>query len=171
MENLKLGEIIQEDRHRDAIHVAIAPVIAAARLSPGQHIGIVDGGVGPTDKNIGIVDPFLRQQVSRGQRFWMFLYPNTITSLRHEWTHPAFYGETLVASMSEAWLRNFAEEEAGISYRELMDGAAAYLRHGDYLCEGGRWEGFYVPDELWDHYEAVTGVKPSTRGSFFSCSC
>ncbi|MFO0822607.1 MAG: hypothetical protein U0792_05710 [Gemmataceae bacterium] len=39
---------------------------------------------------VGIVDPFLREAVRPGQRFWLFMYPNTVTTLRHEWTHPAY---------------------------------------------------------------------------------
>jgi hypothetical protein len=59
------------------------------------------------------------------------------------------------------------------SYDELMEAAAGYIKYSDYLCEGGRWEGSYVPDEFWFHYEVVTGelVPEDKRGSFFSCSC
>ncbi len=94
MESPTLGQLITNaDRRRDAIHIAVAPVTAAAVLTPGQHVGLVAGDneqVGPTDLCIGIVDPYLRQTVEQGQRFWLFLYPNTVTSLRHFWTHPAF---------------------------------------------------------------------------------
>ena len=91
----RLGRFIEDgDRRRDAIHVAVAAVTAAVRLAPGQHVGLVQEAnaelVGPCDRNIGIVDPFLSGEVELGQRFWLFLYPDTITGLRHVWTHPAF---------------------------------------------------------------------------------
>ena len=91
----QLGQLIEDgDRRRDAIHIAVAPVTAAERLAPGQHVGLAEEGnlelVGPCDNAIGIVDPFLAEEVEAGQRFWPFLYPGTVTSLRHIWTHPTF---------------------------------------------------------------------------------
>jgi hypothetical protein len=91
----KLGQLIDDgDRRRDAIHIAVAPVTAAHRISPGQHVGLVEEGnlelVGAADCKIGIADPFLKQDIEPGERFWMFLYPGTITGLRHVWTHPTF---------------------------------------------------------------------------------
>src|SRR5688572_7679973 len=91
----RLGQLIEDgDRRRDAIHIAVAPVTAAERLAPGQHVGFVRERdlelVGSCDNPLGVVDPFLTEEVEAGQRFWLFLYPGTVTSLRHIWTHPAF---------------------------------------------------------------------------------
>lgn len=91
-----VGELCKEDACRDAIHIAIAPVIAGAELRPGEHVGFIHGtnDVGREAvgfiKPIGVVDPFLQRNVMKGERFWLFLYPNTITNLRHVWSHPAF---------------------------------------------------------------------------------
>src|SRR5688572_10378765 len=101
------GRLIEDgDRRRDAIHIAVAPVTAAERLLPGQHVGLVRGDtehVGALESPascVGIVDPFLKQAVEQGQRFWLFLYPNTVTSLRHYWTHPAFTASVAAARRS-----------------------------------------------------------------------
>lgn len=49
-----------------------------------------------------------------------------------------------------------------------MDRAKSYLEYGYYWCEGGRFEGDYLNNEFWDHYEKATGeiVKEDDRGSF-----
>lgn len=94
-----LGELITDgDRRRDAVHVAVIPVTATERLLPGDHIGLVGdtndmvgkAETNPGVTNLGIVDPFLTESVETGERFFLFLYPNTVTSMRHAWTHPAF---------------------------------------------------------------------------------
>lgn len=88
----ELGKIITGQAFRDAVHVAIMPVKAAQPLCPGWHVGIDERGNATTytEKPIGIVDPFLPVLVQPGETFYLCLYPNTITSLRHVWTHPAF---------------------------------------------------------------------------------
>lgn len=175
--NTIVGKLLSGPEERDAIHVAVAPVIAACRLSPGQRIDFVSKDdrervCAALFNPVGIVDPFLNAHVVIGDRFWMFLFPQTITSLKHNWTHPAFDAPTLLSLAHEDWIRNFAAS-IPLDYDELMQGAREWLRDKEYLCFGGLLEGYSVPDEFWDHYEKVTAtvVTPENRGSFFTCSC
>lgn len=186
---VKLGQIISDgDSLRDAIHIAVAPLEAAEKLFPGDHIGIdKDGRASKTaTPQLGIVDPFLKKKVLMGERFWMMLYPQTITSLRHEWTHETF--DKLVKPLSppedsrkkasELWLRAYCVA-VGQSYETIMEGAA------EFLADKSSWSTvglrYATPDvcytkaeEFWKHYEIVTGEKIDEgrrKDHFFSCSC
>lgn len=178
-----IGKLIDGRGDPDAIHIATMPVTAAETLKPGQHIGFAAGGYMVTATPpepyvlIGIVDPFLAEDVTKGQRFFMFLYPNTITGLRHVWTHPAVSKDGMgVGTASERWLRDFANE-VDADYHEMMQVAASHCDTkerwgGDYLIDGGKWEGQTTPVEFWEHFHNVTGKKPKNGPhGIFSCSC
>ncbi len=174
-----LGTIIDESVGRDAIHLAVEPVIAAETLRPGEHVGFIKGGVGRCDKPIGIVDPFVIG-VKKGERFWLVLYPRTITSLRHVWTHPEFPDakvpeiktETSDQIKSKQWLEAYAAR-LGSDYNELIEQTKAYLDHDEYWNEGDRFEDEYLDKDFWAYYQIATGtvVPRSKQNSFFSCSC
>ena len=87
-----IGELCGEDARRDCVHIAMAPVVAGEDMNPGARVRLDQEGKGyeQSEGSIGIVDPFLDDCVLKGQKFWLFLYPNTITNLRHVWSHPAF---------------------------------------------------------------------------------
>ena len=87
----ELGKLAPDNAFRDAVHVAVAPIVAGEDLIPGAHVGLINNqAYGAHPEPIGVVDPFLERGPNRGEKFWLFLYPNTVTSLRHAWTHPAF---------------------------------------------------------------------------------
>lgn len=170
MSDLKLGQIITTPQHRDAIHIAVAPMKAGEHLTVGQRVCIADGkAVGEVrGAAIGIVDPFLIGNVRTGQTFWLFLFPNTVTGLRHEWTHPAFEAESVnVKAESEKWLKLFCIEHEGLNYGDMIEQLQI---EGGYTVQQGsesaRDEG--VTPEFAHHFRIVTG---SDVLGHFSCSC
>jgi len=172
-----LGKVIEGDEERDAIHVAVAPVEAGAQLKPGEHVGLMSSGRfgSNADKLIGVVDPFLKDRVKTGQKFWLFLYPGSTTVLRHDWAHPAFRKEQVKAGNTqeaEQWLKDFAEQ-IGTGYYTLMKAAHNWLLYEEYFVEGGKFEGEYVPEDFWVYYDMVMGTKTpeEKRQNFLSCSC
>jgi hypothetical protein len=188
-----LGSIITENEKRDAIHLAVEPAVAGHQLMPGDHVGFLkDGRIGHCEDPVGIVDPFLKTTVKKGERFWLVVYPRQITSLRHVWTHPAFGDEPMEpadagkspAEISEAWLREFCRNADCPGYDDVMTAVTggaledygygdSYRNDGEYLFFAGRDAHGEIPPEFWDHVEVVTGKKigPEDRAQYFSCSC
>lgn len=184
--DIGIGKIITTPRQRDAVHIAVAPMVAAELLKPGTHVGV--GKDGRATRNmratrIGIVDPFLTKHVKEGEEFYVCLYPGSVESIRHHWTHPAFVDEDQSTPdpriASEAWLRQFAEEME-TSYPRLMEIAeAANDGTGEWDGNVLHYSGHDTPDRgyndiqgFWYHWSVVTGKTPSdhTR-TFFSCAC
>lgn len=97
-----LGMIHFKPEARDAIHLAVEPVMASQRLEPGQAVGIVKGMAYPVGHihsdgthtfkvpYHGIVDPFLPRPVEVTESFWFVMAPRMVQSLRHVWEHPDF---------------------------------------------------------------------------------
>lgn len=181
-----IGTILETEEPRDCIHVAVMAVTASQKLHPGQDAN-QNGG---TENPIGIVDPFLRDPVYKGDIFWLFIYPRSIKGIRHHWEHDSItekhdsiteesessliFQPTRVVCLneSEKWIRQWAFENE-ISYDNLMEAANYFLEYDEYWCEGSRFEGTYLPEDFWYHYEKVKNIKVpmNKKYSFFSCSC
>lgn len=191
-----VGKLLDESAQRDAIHMALAPVISGENtpLPPGTHVSVIDGDravIHGGQRPIGIVDPFLPGPVLKGERFWLWLYPDTITSLRHQWTHPAF-GEVPNArhpnyEVSRKWLEDFGRRMdygyqdgwTGISFDDVVAGAVDTLdsdwKGSDVDFPGGYMGGPQgaITPEFWEHIEVVTGrtvPRDTKRGGSF-CAC
>lgn len=184
-----LGTILDETAKRDAVHIAVIPVIASQRVKPGEFVN-AEGC--PCAPSVGIVDPFIKGAVKPGERFFIFLLPKTITSLRHVWAHPSFPNEVdndkaheelrreYAGPVSEKWLRDFVKNADCPDYETVIAAAcgehrsASFQEYGDgelYLHFNGNDAHGSIPPEFWDHVEIVTGKKLTQRAKHFSCAC
>lgn len=167
MSEIKLGQLIEGLGERDAVHVALAPVIAAQRLAPGQHVGLIQAHntelVGVCSEPIGIVDPFLDHSVERGQRFYVMLYPNTVTGMRHQWEHPAFPPPG--TQESEDWMRDLADE-LGKDYIDLL----GEIGGGSVYTGSEERYGVRENEDIRRHYRIITGVDAPSE-IHFRCAC
>lgn len=188
--DVKLGQLLDSTARRDAIHIAIAPVVAAQILRPGDHVGLVPGSqdevahAGPMIPAIGIVDPYLQAHVQVGERFYMCLYMQSITALRHHWTHPAFSDvegqpKLTTQEQSQRWLQQLAAD-MDLTFNQLMEAADRWVESEDYTVQYDResWRNYWYDrfpngsQEFWKHYEIATGkTVEDHKSAFFSCSC
>ncbi len=184
-----LGTIIDSTQKRDAIHLAVEPVIAGSFLNPGEHITVTNGiayHAEPfSEAALGIVDPFIKDNIQKGQRFWFIMYPRMVHSLRHVWTHPAFPDEPGTPApvkadraMSESWLRQYAMRvnshysgDPEKAYDLLIEG----LRTGELVYHGTDMHGradLLDADELQYHASIVLDRQVVwSEFEYFSCTC
>lgn len=180
-----LGTTFSESYGRDAIHLATIAVTSSERLYGGQHVGLLPDQTvsAKAPKLIGIVDPFLQMTVV-GERFWLVLYPRTITSLRHVWTHPEFDEEKIEDKInkklqSELWMQDFCRNTDAPPYHDLIAVAARradniisdWEGEGEGLCFGIECSG-EIPPEFWTHIENIIGrpIK-GPKAAYFRCAC
>jgi len=170
-----LGRLADPKAAKDAIHVAIIPVTCEhAKVYPGEPLRVSYGAIlkAGDEESHGIVDPFLTSPVMPGERFYMLLKPGSITSLRHDWEHPAFTDKTEEDEME--WVKNFAAE-LGIAFDILWDGAGDHADDADYYVNTGTIE-IHGSSEDWEKFWEIfcrrtKKKKPEYAGGFFSCAC
>lgn len=178
----KFGEIIVDDfppLARDAIHCAVISMIAGEDLTGGERVGFIKGshrndlavteGLCP-DNVLGIVDPFLGDTfiVKEGQKFWMFLFPGSISGLQHRWQHPAFGEDTTPPDRQKAgdYLRKMSDS-AGIGFLrflEMIEQGGGLVDQSSPLC--------YSTLSSYDReqYEIYMG-RPAPSEVDFHCAC
>jgi hypothetical protein len=187
---------IPDDAGRDAIHLAVEPVVSEETLFPGQKIGFADEAaknarvVTTKAKPLGIVDPFIPGPVYPGNKFWLVVFPRQITSLRHVWEHPAF-AETATIEIEKIiekkvivkmtndetemfrWAALLGYKDAD-SLASALDRVVASGIKEDYITGYGNDWGGIIDDDLWDVYERYRGVvvpREVRNEKYFSCSC
>lgn len=185
---LEIGKLIIKPENKDAIHIAVCPVVAGKKLKPGEHVGLESINnqliANSTSEKIGIIDPFLKKSVNVNEQCWLFLYPQTITSLRHEWTHPFF--ENLEKTLSpeevarltdkafhgpESHLREVAEM-VGLSYDRLLGILDNYVEYGDYHTFPYETPDCGDVEKMWNCYEEIREKKVNDKNTApFSCAC
>lgn len=191
-EHLGLGKIITTPQSRDAIHIAVVPVVAGQVLFAGDKVYLDPYGQAKEASGyldyVGIADPFLDTAcISTGDKFWLYLKPGSITSLKHEWTHPAFPTTSALIDTPPArgsipdlvaqkltfntHIQELADDLA-LGYDELLDAADRYVATGESHYRMGDSEDS-LPTSFWPEYEKVRNVVVSanTKNSFFRCSC
>lgn len=166
----ELGKIITGDAYRDAIHVAVAPVVASEVLQPGEYARLDERqqAMGTTKQYaLGIVDPFLTHPVQAGMKFWLFLLPGTITDMRHQWSHPAFDVKSAAQKIVEQ-----AAAVCGITYEKMLSIASDYAEVGEPVIDNSEdYKSYDFNKEFWNAIKELTGSICEYGGAPFTCSC
>ena len=190
MSEVKLGKKIKKGKgQKDAIHIAVVPLIAGERLYKGHKIKLkfntdnvaLDASY-DEENAFGIVDPFLDEySVEAGQEFYGLVFPGTVTGMRHEWQHPKFGIAKRELDEHEAWIRDFCDRWK-FDYDELISTALSKSDNSEYdryiVAQGrdllSREELGEDHNLFWEHLEGMMSQKFDEKhreGMGWSCTC
>ena len=175
MSDPALGELIRDIEvvTRDAIHVAIAPMKAKHYFNAGNMFKLNTAGLAvecyDRVEAVGVVDPFLEDDIEEGDCFYGFLYPGTVTGMTHHWEHPAFDDVKPPSNEHEAWLRDFAVFNS-IDYDHMISESS---KLNGSLCFGST---NYLDDneEFWMHLGQLHSRSYSSdhkESQYWRCGC
>lgn len=108
---------------KDAVHIAIVSLRAGKPLKRAGYFKMNENGEAiPSSKkeSIGVVDPFLEDNICTGDNFWGVINMYDIPNVRHDWTHPtqSFEAPTIPVRHNQR-LENIAKS-LGVTYESLM---------------------------------------------------
>lgn len=190
---------------RDAIHIAIIPLIAGEDFWHKDPVRLgsdkTKGYCGAYGSCIGIVNPWRKGPVKKGELFWCVLNPDTVTGMKHYWQHPDFPNEVTIESLTEEisvesiiekpmneqseeehliWLKTFADEW-NFDLNELIFNAKSTDQENDWRCVVAQGHDLHSIGDLgndyhlfWDHLEGYLNKKFDKEhrdGMNWSCSC
>jgi hypothetical protein len=177
-----IGNIIEGDEIRDAVHIACLPAEAEVDLYAGMHVGYKDGKASPMYDNIGIVDAFIKGIVPKGNHFWIMVYPRNITGLRPIWTHPNIPDNSDANKIDvsnrtedEKYLRSVAEQ-IGVGYEKFMEDVESFVEYDETpITRGYEPENPNINDlgAFWNIWSRHTGgtIPKNAEDLYWSYSC
>jgi hypothetical protein len=172
---ITLGRKPEEVGVKDAIHVAIVSCRAGEYLTSSEKVTLNEHreAVAPQGgaKHIGIVDPFLKGSLAKGDTFWMVMIPKQDQVVRHVWEHALDFSAPERAIQECEYLAPYAKQ-LGITYSELMHAADVLVNDG----ETPKYEGTItetdtlesVLDDMydfWSEWSDETGYEFENIGS------
>lgn len=145
----------KDDVVKDAVHIAVVTVEAGMNMRPGRAVFIDrDGRAYNASEatSIGIVDPFLKANVKQGDKFFLFMQPESVSNVRHSWSHPAIADGNNVAPV--------ASEEPTEAPMPSVEASKTFLEYSDGI-DGDRggvsYNSEYIIEALLDDYKIETG--------------
>lgn len=174
-----IGQLVGHAGVRDAIHCPIISAVAKMNLNVGTPVTILETGEAEQSDLmtcVGIVDPFLRRYVQKGEQFWVWVRPGSIATLAHRWTHKRIPDlAEIVPDKEKARVRleEFAETSLYVSLSEMLSAIEACRRDSDNALYNHGYEGLGVYDGFWEDYALFTGNPDPNKeeGYFYFFTC